>query len=200
MVISPLELVQHRRLDVLVLRVPFTRVLVAYAKHDFLLHFILEPLDDGVVRGRFIELECEHFLENSSDAIRNHLVDFLRVLDLQPLQQEVFELVVHVLELLVEVVPRQLVLVEQVNHNVHATLDVVSPRLVVSATTVETCKHKVARELVEKHLRNVGALFVVVRSGQSEVNQINGAWVLVTHQDVLQLQIVVHVPQTMQSS
>ena len=43
-----------------------------------------------------------------------------------------------------EIVPRQRVVVQQVNHNVDDRLDVVSPTFGISSATIQTGKHEVS--------------------------------------------------------
>ena len=109
MVFGPLKLMVNRGVFVLVLGVAL--VVVAYAQQNLLLLFSLQSFYDAVVGRLLFKLEREDLFEHGSDAMWYHLVDFLRVLDLQSFQEEVLEFVIHVLELLLEVIPGQRVVV-----------------------------------------------------------------------------------------
>lgn len=92
----------------------------------------LQRVDDQFVRRLLLELKCEYLLENFPEILGYHLEYFLGVLDGQSLPQKVLELIVLVLELLVEVTPRKVVLIQEIDHNVKTTLYIISSGLVVA--------------------------------------------------------------------
>lgn len=62
-----------------------------------------EAVDNQLVRRLLLELQSEHLLEHILQVLVNQFEDLLGVLDMKTLLQEVFELIVLVLEGLVEV-------------------------------------------------------------------------------------------------
>lgn len=104
-------------------------------------------------------MQCENFLEHISQVFGYDPEYLFGILDLKSFSQEVFEFIIGVFKLLVEVAPGQVVLIEEIHHDVHGALDVVSPRLVVAAAGVETCKKKIAGELLDEFFLEVLAVF-----------------------------------------
>lgn len=70
---------------------------------DVLADLFGEAVDNQLVRRLLLELQSEHLLEHILQVLVNQLEDLLGVLDMKTLLQEVFELIVLVLEGLVEV-------------------------------------------------------------------------------------------------
>ena len=145
---SPLEHVRHR-LQILV-------------QDDVLAYLCLERVYDELVRRLLLKLQREDLLEYLPQVLRNHFKDLLGVLYRQPLPQEVLELIVLVLEFFVEIAPGQVILVEQVHHDVQAALDVVAARLVVASAGVEAREQEVARKLLDVFFLDVSATVLLV--------------------------------------
>lgn len=70
---------------------------------DVLADLFGEAVDNQLVRRLLLELQSEHLLEHILQVLVNQFEDLLGVLDMKTLLQEVFELIVLVLEGLVEV-------------------------------------------------------------------------------------------------
>ena len=107
----------------------------------------LQAVENVVVGGLLVEVEHEDFLEAILELLRHHREQLARVVLLQTLPQQVLKVEVLVLENLLEVGPRQRLVVEQIDEHVEGSLDVVSARLVVPAAGVERSEKKVAAEL-----------------------------------------------------
>lgn len=92
--------------------------------------------------------------------VRDHLEQLPRVLLLETLSEEVLELHVGVFELFVEVGPRQVLIIDQVDEDVEGTLNIVPARLVKPTARVKGGEVEVAAELVELLLLDVASIFI----------------------------------------
>ena len=92
-----------------------------------LLDFILDCVNDQLIWWLLFKLQCEYLLKHLSEVFWDYSEHFFSVFDLQPLFKEVSELVACILILLVEVTPWQVVLVQEIDHDIHDTLNVIPP-------------------------------------------------------------------------
>jgi hypothetical protein len=76
------------------------------------LNFSFYRVYDELIWRLFFKLESENFLEHFSKVFRNDSENLFGVFDFQSLPEEIFEFITGVLELLVEITPRQIVFVE----------------------------------------------------------------------------------------
>ena len=81
-------------------------------------------------------MQSEHLLEHVPKVLRDNSEHLFGVFDLESFPEEIFKLIAGVFEFLVEFAPRQIVFVQQVHHNVHDALNVISSGLVVAPARV----------------------------------------------------------------
>lgn len=93
----------------------------------------LKRIYDQFIRWLLLKLQCEHFLEHVSEFFGDHFEHLLGVLDGEALPEEVLEFVVGIFELVVDVAPGEVVFVEEIDHDVEATLNIISPRFIVTS-------------------------------------------------------------------
>ena len=86
----------------------------------------LQRVYDQLIRRLLLKLKSKNFLKDLAQILGDHLEDFFRILDGQSLAQKVFELIVLVLKLLVKIAPGKVVFVQEVYHDVEATLNVIT--------------------------------------------------------------------------
>ena len=87
-----------------------------------------------------------------------------------------------ILELFIEIAPGQVILVEQVHHDVQAALDVVAARLVVASAGVEAREQEVARKLLDVFFLDVSATVLLVElAREPKIYEVNLVRILVTH-------------------
>lgn len=110
---------------------------------------------------------------------------------LETLSEEVCEVHVGILELFVKVGPRQRLIVDEVDEDVEGAFDIVPSWLVKAAARVQRSEVEIATEFVKLFLLDVGSLLVQVGVREAEVDQVEHVGVVVTHQDVLHLDIIV---------
>jgi hypothetical protein len=185
-VVCPLEFVLYR--------------LLMGANSHILLNFILNRIDYEIIGRRFLELQGKDFFEHFSQILRDYSEHFFRILYLQALSQEILELVASILELLMKITPWETIFIEQVDHDVHHTLYVISSRLVVAPARVKTGKEEVTRKLLDVLLFAMAAILFLVLTGQTEINKVDELWVFVPHEYVVKLQVIVHVAHLMKNS
>lgn len=130
------------------------------ANFDVLLNLISYLLDYRIIRWLLLKLQGQNFLKNVSEGPWYKLENFLGVFEIKSFPEEILELVTGILKLFVEVSPWQITLVQEINHNVHQRLDIVSSALVVSPATVETREQEVTTELLCVDLLDVCAIFI----------------------------------------
>jgi hypothetical protein len=97
----------------------------------------------------------------------------------------------------VKVSPRQITFIEEVNHDVHEGLNIISPTLIISPATIETSKQEVATKLLSVNLLHMSPILVEVPASQSKIDEINQRWVLVPDQNIIKLQVIMDITHFM---
>ena len=156
---------------------------------------LLKKLYKLVIRRLLVESQGQNLFEYFLEGIWAHLDEFLGVLDVESLIEVVSKDVVPIFEHFNEVRPGQLVLVKQVDHDVHERLDVVSAGLNSAAASVKTGELEVSGEALFCLLLDMFSIIIDKPLRDTKVDQVNGGGVLVAHQDIVQLQVVVDVTE-----
>ena len=126
------------------------------------LDFVEECINNFLVWWLLVEPEGQDLLENRPEVLGAPFDDLACVVHVDALFQKVFERTIHNAGENLFISPRQLVFVQQVNHDVHEGLHVVSPALADAGAAVETGEHKVTHEGVEELLLDMGSIWIKI--------------------------------------
>ena len=99
-----------------------------------------------------------------------------------------------------KVAPGQITFIEEINHDVHQRLNIISPALIISPATIETGKQKVAAKLLSVYLLDMSLILVKVPASQSKIDQINQRWVFVPYQNVVKLKVIMDIAHFVQNT
>lgn len=99
---------------------------------------------------------------------------------------------------MLEVVPRQVAFIQQVDHQVKDRLHIVTAWLVVAATRIQGGEEKVTAKLVHEFFFNMRSIIVQVLLGKAEVNQVLEIRVVESNYDVFELNVIVDEAQLVQ--
>lgn len=81
--------------------------------------------------------------------------------------------------------PRQSVIIEEVDHDVHCRLNIVSTTLVFASAAIKTGEQEVAGEFLHVLFFDVLSSFSKVTACQTKVNKVDCGWITMPNQYVL---------------